>query len=540
MDNRKRSLNSIAKDYFQYLGRHLPQQCASDEFYFLPRSETAIQYLDILDDMAQDKIRDHVQYAQNLLGEISSEESDDLEREIDRLFVKQSMEGFIREFDDAKVWQSDPTLYVKIPLFATGRVLSQRDAAQESVKADLLTIFAQIPSFLGLATKNLRSPSEISLGCALDMVQDAIHFHHHDIQAFIEEKMGEDKDLYAKNREVLKSWEQYKKSLLQLSSKKSFAIGKDCLEEILSVSLSYPRSLDEILETARYSYQKTQEKLRALARKIDSRKTWDMIIYEHAPSISSFAELMQLYKEQVQDLRGFFSKRKILSFPSGEKIHVVQTPSYLQSLRATASYSAPLTGNTRSHGIFYFNPSEGDLALIASHCPYISAHETYPGHHILDHIRIHHPNSIRRQIESPLFYEGWACYAEHLLDEMGYLHDPHQQLIGLKRQLWRNLRAALDVELQTGRVTLDQGAKQIEALGFSSRRAQRQIRRFCLTPGYQLCYAMGLHEVLGLRRQFSSQMKLKTFHDILLEGGQLPFHLAERRLAASGAKYLTG
>ena len=133
-----------------------------------------------------------------------------------------------------------------------------------------------------------------------------------------------------------------------------------------------------------------------------------------------------------------------------------------------------------------------------------------------------------------------APLKRHLLDEKGYLQEPHQHLIGLKRQMWRNLRAALDVELQTGRVTLDQGAKQIEAIGFSSRRAQRQIRRFCLTPGYQLCYAMGMHEVLRLRRRFSSHLTLKTFHDIFLEGGQLPFHLVERRLAASGAKNLTG
>lgn len=74
--------------------------------------------------------------------------------------------------------------------------------------------------------------------------------------------MEENRELIKKNREVLKSWEQYKKSLLRLSSKKSFAIGKESLEEILSVSLSYPKSLDEILEIARYSYQKTQEKLR--------------------------------------------------------------------------------------------------------------------------------------------------------------------------------------------------------------------------------------------------------------------------------------
>ena len=131
---------------------------------------------------------------------------------------------------------------------------------------------------------------------------------------------------------------------------------------------------------------------------------------------------------------------------------------------------------------------------MSGHCPYLSAHETYPGHHILDHIRIHHPNPIRRQIESPLFYEGWACYAEQLLDELGYIRDPRQQLVGLKRRLWRCLRAILDVELHTGKIGLSGGAEKIVELGFSPQAARRQIRRFALTPGYQLCYFMGLYE----------------------------------------------
>jgi uncharacterized protein (DUF885 family) len=90
----------------------------------------------------------------------------------------------------------------------------------------------------------------------------------------------------------------------------------------------------------------------------------------------------------------------------------------------------------------------------------------------------------------------------------------------------------LDVELQTGEITLAQGAKKIEALGYSSKRAKRQIRRFALTPGYQLCYSIGMHEILRIRERFSSHSALKTFHDTLLGGGQLPFHLVERRLEA--------
>jgi uncharacterized protein (DUF885 family) len=289
----------------------------------------------------------------------------------------------------------------------------------------------------------------------------------------------------------------------------------------------------EILEIAQYAYQKTEEKLNATARMIDGQKSWRLIIRENRPSISSFVEVMRLYKKEVKDLRRLIYLEDMITLPPGERVTVLETPSYLQSLRATASYQAPFTGKTQGHGMFFITPGRDDLGLISSHCPYLCAHETYPGHHILDHIRIHHSNPIRRQIESPLFYEGWACYAEQLLDRMGYVRDPRRQLVGLKRQLWRNLRAALDVKLQTGKITLAQAAEEIEALGFPSSRAQRQARRFCLTPGYQLCYFMGMHEIIRLRERFSSRLGLKNFHDTLLTGGEIPFHLVEKRMAAS-------
>jgi hypothetical protein len=532
MKEKKRSLGTIASDYFSYIGRHLPQQCASDEFYYLPRSEVAAEYLTSLDDLTPDKIQDHIQYVQNLLREISHEERDNLEGEIDRLLLKQSMKSFIREYDDAEAWRSDPTLYTKIPLFAMDHVLSRRESKRDQIRSSLSTIFAQIPSFLSSAVKNLRSPSEISLRVALNMAQDALHFHNRDVRAFIEKMIGGDEELLAKNQEVLEAWERYKRELLHLPTRNSFAIGEEGLKKILAISLGYAKSPKEIRETAQCIYQETREKIRALAGKIDSRKTWNRIIYEGLPSVSSPKEVMQLFQREVENLRLFFYTQDIITFPFGEKLTVLQTPSFLQSLRATASYKAPLTGNTRGHGVFYITPGKEDLELISAHCPYLSAHETYPGHHILDHLRIHHSNPIRRQIESPLFYEGWSCYAEQLLDELGYIQDPRRQLIGLKRQLWRNLRATLDVELQIGKITLTQGAEKIKILGYSSKRAQRQIRRFALTPGYQLCYAIGMYEVVRMRRRFSSHLTLKMFHDNLLGGGQLPFDLVKRRLEA--------
>jgi len=535
--NSKTTIAEIADDYFAYLGRHLPQQCASDEFYFLPRSESAVRHLGILDDLTPDMVQGHIGYVRGLLNRMPSEKTDDLEEEVDRSLLRQSMRGFIREFENAKVWEKDPTLYIKIPLLAVDHILSRGDESpRDKTEVDLFSLFDCIPEFLRLATRNLHLISETALEVSLGMVHDAIHFFRYHITAYAAAKIGDSDRFSSKNRVLLDAWEQYGKDLFQISLRDSFAIGEEALMEILQVSLSYPESPDKILEQARLDCRETGERLSTLAGEVEGGNGWKEIEYELAPKVSSPEDLLNLFRREIQKLRHFFSKQDILSFPVGEKVHVRRTPSYLESLRAAASYRAPLTGEKGGHGVFYINPVQDDLRLIASHSPYLSAHEAYPGHHILDNIRIHLANPIRRQIESPLFYEGWACYAEQLLDEMGYISNPRQQLIGLKRRLWRNLRAVLDIELQTGRITPDQASRKIEALGFPLKRARRQVRRFCVTPGYQLCYSVGMYEIIRLRDRFSTRMEQKEFHDILLGGGQIPFHLAERRLDAYRAR----
>jgi len=523
-------LQGIAEDYFVYLGRHLPQQCASDEFYFMPRSQHALPYLNQLDDLTPEKILDHIRHVEELLGKLPGGAGGDLEGDIDCGLLRMSMENFLREFRDIKVWRSDPTLYVKIPLFATAQTMSEQ-VGPSHYNETLGTLFSQIPSFLEKAAGDLEAPSELSVAVTVEMIHDAIRFYKQDVPCFIEAKVGSEKSLSSKIPEVLSAWAEYEKALHRSPSGVAFPIGKEGLGEMLLQSLFYAKSPGEVFEIALHAYHETLEKIHALVKTIDSKKDWATLQSERISLVSSPEQAVELYRKEVEKLRDFFPAQGIVPYPPGEEVDVLETPPYLKSLRATASYRAPLTGRPSEQGTFFITPGEEDMELISGHCPYLCAHETYPGHHILDHIRIHHPNPLRRQIESPLFYEGWACYAEQLLDELGYITEPRQQLIQLERQLWRCLRAILDVKLQSGTMTLDQGQGEIEKLGFSSKRARRQIRRFALTPGYQSCYFLGTYEIMVLREKYAPRIGLKDFHDILLGGGEIPFPFVEKRLS---------
>ena len=526
-----RTVGEIAEDYFGYLGRNLPQQCASDEFYFLPRSEGALGHLTRLDYITPDAVADHITAVSALLHELAATGGGDLEDEIDRSLVRQSMEGFIREFGAMQVWRSDPARYVTIPLLATDHIISGTCETPDGMTGDLLAVLSQIPPFLGRAATHLQRPSGLAIEIACAMVDDALQFFEGDLRAFIVQSLAGNRELLASIDGISDAWATYRQALREMPARPSFAIGKENLEAIFGISLGYEHSIDAMLDIARYEYDKAEQSLRRLAEEMGGKTPWQDLIYTGSrPPITTSDALVQLYDREIDALHTFFRTRDALTLPSGERVALMETPSFLRSLRATASYRAPLTGDRGGRGIFYITPGDDDLAQTAAHCPYLTAHEAYPGHHVLDHVRLAHPNAIRRQIESPLFYEGWACYAEHLLDDLGYITRRETQMIGLKRRLWRALRAELDIRLQTEQITLAEGAARLADLGFTPRRAARQIRRFALTPGYQSCYALGLHEILDLRRQFKGSLTMKEFHDTLLAGGQIPFHWCRRRL----------
>jgi uncharacterized protein (DUF885 family) len=291
--------------------------------------------------------------------------------------------------------------------------------------------------------------------------------------------------------------------------------------------------------------QEASDKERALeqlAGTIDPNKEWRAIYDETGLPEKAYAETVALYSEEVGRLELFFGRQGILPMPPKGSVRVEPTPAYLQPIRATASYSAPPYLDDRiREGSFFVqvfgeegSSEQGRRRLESVHREYryLSAHETYPGHHLLDWSRLCRPDPIRRRIESALFYEGWACYAEQLVDELGYEPNPRQHLIRIKRDLWRAVRGRLDLELHIGALSLEQGAARLEALGYAPEDAKKQARRITLTPGYQLCYTLGKHRFLDLRRRHVPPLSLKNFHAVVLGSGQAPFACLDQTLDA--------
>ena len=105
-------------------------------------------------------------------------------------------------------------------------------------------------------------------------------------------------------------------------------------------------------------------------------------------------------------------------------------------------------------------------------------------------------------------------------------------LIHTKRRLWRSARCQIDVGLPQGLLNHQDAVSLLTTSGFSRDEAIRQIRRFSLNPGYQLCYYLGSHEFQELKHTYGNQLDSNTFYKLVLSHGEIPFHLLEQTLKA--------
>jgi uncharacterized protein (DUF885 family) len=116
-----------------------------------------------------------------------------------------------------------------------------------------------------------------------------------------------------------------------------------------------------------------------------------------------------------------------------------------------------------------------------------------------------------------------------MLIEYGYLNDPLEALVSLKRELWRSARCQIDVGFTIGELSEPAAIDLLTTCGFDPAEATRQLDRFRLNPGYQLCYCYGSYEFKQLKNKYGHLFESKDFYRFLLEGGELPFDLIERR-----------
>ena len=182
----------------------------------------------------------------------------------------------------------------------------------------------------------------------------------------------------------------------------------------------------------------------------------------------------------------------------------------------------------------------------------IAYHEGVPGHHLqIGQVRYLRDSLSRFQRSSGVsgHAEGWALYAERLMDELGYLGEPAYRLGMLRAQAMRAVRVIVDIgmhlELEIpGGQDFHPGERWTPALGqtFVNERSRfpvdfmaSEIVRYLGWPGQAISYKVGERVWLDGRAaaeaRHGAAFDLKAFHAFALDLGPLGLDLLTDELA---------
>ena len=526
------ALAAVQEDFFSFLAREFPTLCLHDEFIFFPRVSAAWEHWFQLPHLESGFLESAASRLAGLLSRLPrlAPEEDPGPLAEEAVLLRQSLESVRRELGPGGSWRQDPFLYLKAASLAWAPVLAQSSQVDWRRREKLRELLDQVARLFHRGRGQLEAISQPAKLLAAGAFADARRFLGEVVPAFLAAQVsgsGFEPGL----RQVDEALGRLQETVAALPVTMAL-LGEAGLAEILA-NWGYPGGLEEIAGLLDEELAESQAALAQLAHRIHPGRSWTAVLQSVAEPRGR-TDRFSLYGREVAKLWDFWQTSPVLPRLTG-RVVVAETPIYLKSLRSSASYAAPWGPPEENPGYFYVTPETEDRRHHLLHHRFLSAHETVPGHHFLDATRLALASPLRRQYESPFFYEGWACYAETLLISEGYLHDPRELLVGWQRRLWRALRGRADLHLQRGRLNLQGGLDLLRRASYPEATARGQVLQLALTPGYQLCYTTGLREILRLRDRFAPRLGLARFHEVLLSGGQLPFSLVARRLqAASG------
>ena len=219
--------------------------------------------------------------------------------------------------------------------------------------------------------------------------------------------------------------------------------------------------------------------------------------------------------------------------PPKDPLEIRRVPPEIQD-GASNGYYRPASLDGSRPAIYFINlKSTGDWPKYS--LPALTYHEGNPGHHLQNSVTQGSADipMLRRIAFYSAYGEGWALYAEQVADELG-AYKGIERAGYLQSFLFRAERLVVDTGLNHKRWTREQAIDHMAAAtGFARPRVQREVERYCASPGQACSYKIG-HLAWTRARQKAQQalgakFDLRDFHDILKEGA-MPLTIFERRV----------
>jgi uncharacterized protein (DUF885 family) len=280
--------------------------------------------------------------------------------------------------------------------------------------------------------------------------------------------------------------------------------------------------MDPILKSLGYTEGTVGQRMQALAK--DPR-------YKFSEGDKGRAEIMAYIQERIAKIRAVLPQAFSTLVPGHLEVRRMSPAS---EPGAPGAYGGAGSIDGKIPGKFWINLRSTDLHSKYS-LPDLAAHEAIPGHVWQGEYANKLP-LIRTLLAFNAYSEGWALYAEQLVDELGVYDDfPAGRLGYLQSLAFRACRLVVDTGLHAKRWTRQQGVDFfVNVNGSNPLEVASEVDRYCAWPGQACGYKVGHNEIVRLREKARAELggkfDLRTYDDAVVKGGNVPMDVLAKNV----------
>jgi hypothetical protein len=503
--------------------------------------------------LGEEYIFSQLSAVKNELNKLRSVVYEDLsnEEKVDYKFIESLLVGKEIRYEDIQSWKRDPRDYMNFRQISS--TINGSKTCEE--KITFLT------KYLPIIREDLKSgsrqlveyvPRFQELG--LYMAKNSNVIFDEEINKFIEscssiteEKKNQIKSFSSQITEELKIFTDYIENSLPNREESTFSIGKSTYNKMLKYQFLLPYDDETLWEFGWQEFNRTLDKMDALAKEIDSTKTTKELLINIKNEYPDPYDMIEAHQHWVDKSGEHIKSKGLIPIPWKERVNVVAREEYLRKTSYYGNFSSSRGEDEEGYftSEWKINPFEDywdektkneylvehDWGVIIVTAP----HETYGGHHIQGLYQMHNPNKLRKNNGISLFSEGWGLYNEQLMLETGFYPNKKIKLRQLQLRLWRNARVIYDVGMHSGKLSYEEAISLMtDKVGFLRWAAQLEIDSSSSRPGYFIGYFIGMTEILKMREEFKKLMgenyDISDFHEKLLKVGNMPPSLMKESL----------
>ncbi len=503
--------------------------------------------------LSEEYIFSQLSEVKNELNKLRSVVYEDLsnEEKVDYKFIESLLVGKEIQYEDIQSWKRDPRDYMNFRQISSNIngpktceekitfLIEYLPIIQEDLESGSRQLIEYVPRFQELGLYMAKNSNVI--------FDEEINKFFESCSSITEDEKNQIKSVSSQIIEELKIFTEYIENSLPNREESTFSVGKSTYNKMLKYQFLLPYDDETLWEFGWQEFNRTLDKMDALAKEIDSTKTTKELLIDIKNEYPDPYDMIEAHQHWVDKSGEHIKSKGLIPIPWKERVNVVAREEYLRKTSYYGNFSSSRGEDEEGYftSEWKINPFEDywdektkneylvehDWGVIIVTAP----HETYGGHHIQGLYQMHNPNKLRKNNGISLFSEGWGLYNEQLMLETGFYPNKKIKLRQLQLRLWRNARVIYDVGMHSGKLSYEEAISLMtDKVGFLRWAAQLEIDSSSSRPGYFIGYFIGMTEILKMREEFKKLMgesyDISDFHEKLLKVGNMPPSLMKESL----------